>query len=110
VRYFAATAALAFALFLGSTAHAAVTLEVIDRGTPTDGIYTMTGYRAFTVRLTSSTGDITRISFPIQGGMAGNFAQRWEDVSASGNYTTTSPGFLTADNIRLRFTTSIAIF
>ena len=90
-------------LCMAGAARAAIVFEVIDRGTPTDGVVTMDGFRAVTIRVRSTDpiDPITRVRFGNVGGFGGTWGdlhQRWTDPTGSGNYTETSPGFYDADN------------
>ncbi len=84
-------AVLAAVLLATSTAPAAVVLDVIDRGTPTDGVTTLDGFRGYVLRLRSTTGDpiIGYQFFGLNGYITGGLLQRWVDPFGDGNYQST---------------------
>lgn len=73
--------------------------ELIDMGTPTDGVRKMEGYRAFVLRVNVSPRLWLRfINLRDNGdGIVGGLAQRWTDPGGRAQYTVTSPGPLAAD-------------
>jgi hypothetical protein len=78
--------------------HAAVYGTAIDRGTPAYGSIVATGYRGYTLRLISDTGNISGIDVQTYGGgIFGQFIQRWLDDEEGNPTFPTSLG--TAQNL-----------
>jgi hypothetical protein len=72
-----------------ASAHAAVQIQFIHRGTPKgSATQTSTGYSGYTIRLIETTGaNITAIDMESPGnGLFGPFVQRWGDSNEDGVY------------------------
>ncbi len=77
-------------LIVTASAQAAVVLDVIDRGTPTDGVTTLDGFKAFVLRARSTDGQpITRIELSGPGGIRADNLQRWVDPLGGTDYQPT---------------------
>jgi hypothetical protein len=73
--------ACALVVLLASNCHAAVLAQLINRGTPTDGVTTAVGYTGWVIRLVSDDGNITAIDLEASGrGLFGAFVQRWPSI------------------------------
>jgi hypothetical protein len=98
----------ACALFLNSTALAAVTVTLINRHAPFDGSTTADGFTAHVIRLTSDSGEIIAFDLSSTGhGLFGPMVQRWTSSAGDGRYDTktvihpaqnTSPGAMNFDS------------
>lgn len=70
---------------------AGVTMTLIDRGTPTDGVNSANGFRAWVVHFTSDSGNIN--GFDLENsdrGIFGPMVQRWTSSSSNGIYDISS--------------------
>jgi hypothetical protein len=80
------------ALGLAAVSEAAVVCSAIDRGVPVSGATTATGYRGWTIVLTSDTGNISGVDIDSGGGgIFGQLIQRWTSSGEDGTYDTPSP-------------------
>ena len=95
-------AALASAMLLvgARIAWSGVTLQLIDRGVPTNGGVSAVGYSAFTLRLMSDSGRISAVDFSTGvNGIYGPLVQQWYADGEDGIYNLSTPGFALAQNI-----------
>jgi autotransporter-associated beta strand protein len=77
-----------------------VSFQLIDRGTPTDGVRSAAGYTGYTLRLISDNGPISAIDLSSGiNGIFGPFVQRWTASGEDGTYATMTPGFIAAQNL-----------
>jgi hypothetical protein len=84
----------------GHFASAGLSLELIDRGVPTNGTISATGYTGYTLRLNSDMGRISGIDLSSnEYGIFGPLVQRWISLGDEGVYDTPTPGFLAAQNL-----------
>jgi fibronectin-binding autotransporter adhesin len=93
---------LAFGLALLAGAHVAraeITLELIDRGAPSNGSITATGFTGYTIRLTTDAGKFAALDLTDLGGITGPLVQRWSASNEDGVYDTPTPGFYTQQNL-----------
>src|SRR5262245_48469621 len=78
-------------LFGAASADAAIVVSFINRGTPvgSGGSPVATGYTGYTLRLTSTTGNITAIDLESgDNGLFGPMVQRWTSSGGDGVYDT----------------------
>src|SRR5262245_45145981 len=81
-------------LAAASASHGAIVVTFIPRGTPQgSATQTSTGYVAYTIRLTETTGaNITAVDMESgTNGLFGKFVQRWSDTDGDGTYGPDSP-------------------
>jgi hypothetical protein len=92
---------LAILLAIATTlARGGVTLELIDRGVPTDGMTTATGYRGYTVRLISDEARFAALDFDsTPWGIFGPLVQTWTSSGEDGIYDSPTPAFFEAQNL-----------
>jgi len=93
-----ATAACA-ALGLTAATQAAVTVQIVSKGTPTNGATVATGYTGYVIRLVSDSGNITAVDASTGAlGITGRMVQRWTDSYGDDVPEVSSPGYLGPDN------------
>jgi len=93
-----ATAACA-ALGLTAATQAAVTVQIVSKGTPTNGATVATGYTGYVIRLVSDSGNITAVDASTGAlGITGRMVQRWTDSDGDDVPEVSSPGYLGPDN------------
>jgi len=77
------------ALGLASVAQAAVVVQFINKGAPTNGTNTAVGYTGYVIRLVSDQGNIGGVDLQSgANGIHGAMVQRWNSSDVDGNYNT----------------------
>lgn len=80
----------------GSSSRAAVWIEFVDMGVPTDGVQSMYGWRGIIARVHTDTGLITRLNFS-SAGFIGSLAQRWVDPTGQADTDPSLYGAISAN-------------
>lgn len=83
------------ALGLAATAQASVVATTVDKGVPTNGTVSATGFHAYVLHLHSDSGNITAVDFSGTKGITGSIVERWTSSGGDGTYDTPTPGFST---------------
>jgi fibronectin-binding autotransporter adhesin len=77
-----------------------VTLELIDRGVPSNGSIAATGYTGYTLRLVSDAGNIGAVDFSSRDfGIYAPLVQRWLSTDENGIYDSPTPGYIAGQNL-----------
>jgi autotransporter-associated beta strand protein len=100
IRSSAATLALVITILIARDSRGDVTMELVDRGVPSDGHALAQGYAAYILRLTSDEGPIAAVDFSSGSyGIFGPLVQRWTSSNEDGVYDEPSPGYLPSQNV-----------